>query len=74
MTGSVTYDPQSGCSYIYLVPVGKGEAVKQLRAGPNVILDLNIDGQIIGIEMLTPSLLHPALRALATTPHSGAGE
>jgi uncharacterized protein YuzE len=61
----VTLDPVNGDAYIYLVGViGKGEAVRQKHCGPDIILDFNSAGQVIGIE-LPGSMLLPELASLA---------
>ncbi len=62
----VRVDPVVNCTYIYLVgKTGKGEAVRQIRAGDNIVIDLNRDGQVIGIELLDKALLHPQIAARA---------
>jgi uncharacterized protein YuzE len=54
----VTYDAAANAAYIYLVPIGPGEAVRQEVVkfdGPGageIILDFNRSGQLIGIEIL----------------------
>lgn len=56
----VTHDPEHGLSYIYIAGrIPKGAAKQQMRAGPDIILDLDADGRLIGIELLNRRLLHP---------------
>lgn len=65
----VTHDPVRGLSYIYLVgKIPPGGAKNQLIASPDIILDFNADGQLIGIELLREHLLHPSLTAIAVPP------
>lgn len=65
----VTHDPKCGLAYIYIAgPIPKGGSVRQLRASADIILDLDADGHLIGIELLSDALLHPALKAIATLP------
>jgi uncharacterized protein YuzE len=48
----VTYDAQANAAYVYLVDaIRPGEAVRQQVIG-NVILDFDIDGKLLGIEVL----------------------
>jgi len=65
----VTHDPKYGLSYIYLAgKTPKGGAARQIRAGEGIILDLDADGHLIGIELLKADLLHPPLKARAVRP------
>lgn len=62
----VTYDRETDCAYIYLTErPGPGEAVRQLKVErhKDIILELDKSGCLIGIELLSGSLLHPQLRA-----------
>ena len=49
----VTYDPKADAVYIYL---GRGEIDRQKEAGP-FILDVDAEGRVIGIEVLSASKL-----------------
>jgi uncharacterized protein YuzE len=63
----VTHDHKRGMSYIYLMDrILNGAAVRQVQAGPDVILDFDADGYLLGIELLDRKLLHPVLLQLAT--------
>lgn len=65
----VTHDHKCGTSYIYLVDrILTGAAVRQVRAGPDIILDFDADGHLLGIELLDRKLLHPTLLAVAEPP------
>ena len=47
----MTYDPEADAVYIY---VGRGKIDRQEEAGP-FIYDVDVDGRIIGIEILSAS-------------------
>jgi len=50
------YDKEVDAGYIYLVDeVKDGEAVKTIELDPNIILDFNKDGKLLGIEVLNAS-------------------
>jgi Protein of unknown function (DUF2283) len=38
-----------------------GEAVKTITATPEINLDFDAQGCLIGVELLSPALLHPKL-------------
>lgn len=63
----ITYDPEVDAAYIYLKgSIAPGEAHKQLRTpDPDIVLDFDAAGHLIGIELLRGALLHPALIAAA---------
>lgn len=52
MNFRVTYDKEADAAYIYLKTIGPGEASYQLRPAVDIILDINRDGALIGIEVL----------------------
>lgn len=65
----VTYDPERGCSYIYLaghIPPEKARA--SMAATRDINLDFDEDGHLIGIELLREGLLHPMLAAKSVPP------
>jgi hypothetical protein len=65
----VTHDPNFGLSYIYLAgQISKGGAARQLHAGPDIILDFDSKGHLIGVELLDGKLLHPKLLERAIPP------
>ncbi len=66
----VTYDPEAKAAYIYLKhPIRAGEAARTIgEAAPGVNLDFDAEGHLIGIELLSPGLLHPDLMAIAVEP------
>ena len=52
----MTYDGEANAAYIYLVPIGPGEAdvsVPGEEEASSVNLDCNRDGRLIGIEVLS---------------------
>jgi uncharacterized protein YuzE len=58
----VTFDPEAKAAYIYLTGSMKpGEAVKTITATPEINLDFDAQGCLIGVELLSPALLHPKL-------------
>lgn len=59
----VRIDKVAGAAYITLVlKIRKGEACKQVIAhGGDVILDFDKQGRLLGIELLSMSMLHPDL-------------
>lgn len=65
----VTYDPQARAGYIYLTnsiePGGARKTVTVTECDSSIILDFDGEGRLIGIELLDPALLHPALLAEA---------
>lgn len=61
----ITYDPAADAAYIYLVRIGAGEAVEQVPLYDEdteieLILDLNADKQLIGIEITSAGKTLPA--------------
>lgn len=64
----VTHDHKRGMSYICLADHRSGTAVRQVHAGPDVILDFDADGHLLGVELLDRKLLHPTLLAVAEPP------
>lgn len=66
----VTYDPEAKAAYICLKqPIRAEEAAWTIgEAAPGVNLDFDADGHLIGIELLSPGLLHPDLMARAVEP------
>ena len=66
----VTYDPEAKAAYLCLKqPIRAGEAARTIgEAAPGVKLDFDADGHLIGIELLSPGLLHPDLMARAVEP------
>ena len=62
----VTYDIKAKAAYITLIDViSPGEATRQIHATDDIILDLDDDGHVIGIELLSLSRLHPSLDPVA---------
>jgi uncharacterized protein YuzE len=65
----VTHDPDVNASYIYLTGSTKpGEVKRTISATPEINLDLDASGHLIGIELLGAGLLHPSLAAVAHRP------
>lgn len=65
---TTTYDPQADAAYVRLAP--KGTKIKSTReVEPGVILDLDPDGRLVGIEVLNVrSRVSAGGVALATLP------
>lgn len=56
------YDEIAKAGYLYLADnIGKGEAVRTVRATDDIILDFDKDGHLIGVEFLSPHVIHPDL-------------
>jgi uncharacterized protein YuzE len=63
----ITYDSETGSAYISLIPEESGfvprsavtlEEVEGLgEAAGDIVLDLDEEGRLVGIEILTPDLL-----------------
>lgn len=50
------YDKEADAGYFYLVDeIKDGEAVKTIELEPNIIIDFNKDGKLLGIEVLNAS-------------------
>jgi uncharacterized protein YuzE len=65
----VTYDPRADAAYIYLVdPTGPGDACRTVQASPDINLDFDKEGRLIGIELLSGPLLHLTLARIAKVP------
>lgn len=72
----ITFDPDADAAYIYIVdPIGRGEAATQVFAkskrirGGDIILDLDRDGRLLGVEVLgAETLLRPETLAGAELP------
>jgi uncharacterized protein YuzE len=59
----MTYDPEADAAYIYL---GRGTIYRQEEPGP-FIHDVDVEGRIIGIEILSASkVLAPGCRCTRT--------
>ncbi len=65
----VTNDAIHGLSYIYLVGKTPPGGVKRtIIASPDINLDFDENGCLIGIELLRQDLLHPSLKEQAVLP------
>ncbi|WP_063035807.1 DUF2283 domain-containing protein [Nocardia grenadensis] len=68
----VTYDPDADAAYIALKqPIGAGEAVRQQNIpidNAEVVLDFDVDGRLLGIEIIGAGAVLPA-QALETAQH-----
>jgi uncharacterized protein YuzE len=63
---SVTYDPEADACYLYLRGyIAPGECRKQIQAREDIILDFDLAGHLIGIDLLSGKLLHPDLVKIA---------
>lgn len=68
----VTHDPEADAAYIYLAgPIAPGSIAQTTPIGRRINLDFDAQGRLLGIELLTASLLHPDLLALAVPPGTG---
>lgn len=61
----MTHDPEVDAAYIYLVPIGPGDSVRQEvpdadGRGGSIILDFDREDHLIGIEVLGASSVLPA--------------
>jgi uncharacterized protein YuzE len=53
---SVSYDPEHGLAYIKL---GEGKYVESEQVTPDIVLDFDENGAIVGIELLNANLHLP---------------
>lgn len=60
----VTVDTRAGAAYIYLAG-DKIRAAATTSAATDINLDFDVDGRLIGVELLNLDLLHPDLIAIA---------
>ncbi|MBU2458922.1 MAG: DUF2283 domain-containing protein [Nanoarchaeota archaeon] len=52
----IEYDKEADAGYIYLVDeIKEGEAAKTIELDPNIILDFEKNGKLLGIEVLNAS-------------------
>ena len=49
MTVDLTYDQQANAVYVYL---GRGEVATSEEVSPDMVVDYDVDGRIMGIEIL----------------------
>jgi uncharacterized protein YuzE len=49
MTTDMTHDPKANAVYVYL---GRGEVVSSEEVSPDMVLDYDVDGRTVGIEVL----------------------
>ena len=47
-----TFDPEADAVYIYL---GEGDVAETEEVAPNVMLDFDAEGRVVGVEVLTAS-------------------
>lgn len=61
----LSYDAVADAAYIYLQPhdVIQPSVVRTEPVGTSILLDFDDEGRLVGIEVLSASLLHPALLA-----------
>jgi len=48
----ITIDKEADAAYIYLKDIAPGESAKTIRASKHVLLDYDINGMLLGIELL----------------------
>jgi uncharacterized protein YuzE len=65
----VAYDAMAKAAYIYLMDdIQPGAAARQIVTDDgNIVLDLDKDNRLIGIELLDETLLHPKLKRRAVS-------
>jgi len=66
---TVTYDAEVDAAYIRLQPddVVQRSVAETLPVTTSINLDFDHDGRLVGIEVLSKSLLHPTVLAEART-------
>ncbi|HET6222513.1 MAG TPA: DUF2283 domain-containing protein [Dongiaceae bacterium] len=65
----VTYDREVNAAYIYLTgSIEPGGVKETISATPEIYLDFDSKGCLIGIELLAGDKLHPLLAAMAQRP------
>jgi uncharacterized protein YuzE len=65
----VTHDPEADAAYIYLTgSIEPGGVRETISATPEINLDFDSEGRLIGIELLAADKLHPLLAAMAQSP------
>ena len=56
----ITFDKEIDTAYIYLKEeIKPGEAIKNMQVEDNIILDFDINGKLLGIEILNVSTKMP---------------
>jgi uncharacterized protein YuzE len=51
----MTYDPEADAVYIYIAHISRGSIDRTDEIAPNVFVDRDAKGRILGIEVLTAS-------------------
>jgi uncharacterized protein YuzE len=51
----MTYDPEADAAYLYLASKGSLQVFGSEEVFPGIVLDLSMDGQIVGVEILSAS-------------------
>ena len=66
----VSYDPSADAAYIYLQPpdVTEPSVVRTECVTDGINLDFDDNGRLVGVEVLSTTLLHPALLAESAAP------
>lgn len=65
----VTYDTRNDLAYIAFCTIVHGEAVRQAHCGPDIILDFDTAGHLLGVEVLSAErLLRAETLAGAVSP------
>jgi uncharacterized protein YuzE len=60
MAIKITLDEQADAAYIYFKEIGAGEVAKTISLNESLNVDLDSDGQILGIEVLDASANLPS--------------
>ena len=55
MVVKITFDKEADAAYIYFKEISKGEVAKTISLNDSINIDLDSDGQIIGMEILDAS-------------------
>ncbi len=59
MAIKITLDKQADAAYIYLKEIAAGEVAKTISLNESLNVDLDLKGQILGIEILDASINLP---------------
>lgn len=53
------YDKEADAAYVYFKDISPGEVAKTISLDGNLNVDLDIDGRILGLEILSASRMLP---------------
>ena len=49
---NLTYDKESNVAYLYLKEISEGEVAQTISLNDSINVDLNSEGQVLGLEIL----------------------